>query len=198
MSIWSKGERSQLDKPQGITDCYIYFEPKDIVKIPKASTFGISFYAMGLDYWIDCGGKADTWDEMLKVPETKKIFRKMFYRSPIARAENTYFVDLWQLSKGIDGCFHLNKDNPHFLWVGTTIGVLMNLIVFMGYTKIHIVNGDFTGYKNYPQRLFLCEFAEVAKNYGVTLISCVDHQQLCGAMQYIPLKEAICLTNNEC
>jgi hypothetical protein len=188
MSIWSKGERVSLDKPQGIEDAYIFFNDADVRKIPGASVWGVGFHSPELDYFIDCEREKECWLEVLKEPYPK-IFRKVLYRRNIAEYPDTYFVDLWLHSRGMEGCFSVNDDNPAFLWVGTTTGVLLNLLVFMGYRRIFIANGDFDGYENYTQRLFLCTFADVARRHGVELISCVTPSSLNASMPYEPIDE---------
>jgi len=187
MAIWSQGRKTTLDKPSGITDAYIFFTPNNVQKIPNASVFGISFFHENLDYWIDCEQAKDLWVETLKQPYPK-IFRKALYRRKISEVENTYFVDLWLPSRGIESIWHTNYGNPQMLWVGTTIGVLLNLLVYMGYLNIHFVNCNVVGYENYALRIFLFEFAEIAKTHGITCVSHDEHSPLNNVMKYEPLK----------
>ena len=184
MSIWSNGNRVGLDKPDGITDAYIYFNDTNLTqKIPNASVFGIAFYSPHLDYFIDCEEAKDCWTKVVKEPYPK-IFRKVLYKRKIAEYPGTYFCDLWMPSRGIENCWHTNPLNPHMLWVGTTIGVLLNLVIFMGYTRIHFVNCDCSGYPNYSLRIFLFEFNELCKAHGVTCISHDSVSPLNMVMEY--------------
>ena len=190
MAIWSKRKRVLLSRPPGITDAYIFFTPEGVQKIPKATVFGISFFHKDLQVWIDCENAKDSWIETLKQPYPK-IFRKALNKKKIADIDGTYFVDLWLYSRGIEGMWHINKDNPCFLWVGTTIGVLLSLVIFMGYTRIHFVNAPVVGYENYSLRLFLYEFNEVAKIHNVECFCCDKQSPLNIVMPYTELKEKL-------
>jgi len=172
MSIWSGGQRVELEKPKFVTDAYIFFNDTNIKKIPDASVFGIGFYSPTLDYFIDCEEPKDCWAQVVK-ESYPKIFKKSLYKRKIADKKATYFIDLWQL--GIEDMWRVNHSNPQFMWVGTTIGVLLNLLIYMGFTRIHFVNCNVVGYENYSLRIFLFEFCEVAKNHGV---QCFSHDKM--------------------
>lgn len=170
MAIWNKGGRTNLIKPDGVDTAVVYFKDKSLKSVPKMdgkTTFGCDFYAQGMDYFVDCGGRSVAWNEVTMDASVRKVFRKVFHKTQMGRYPNTYFVDLWLLEKGIRGMWHINKENPAFLWVGSTLGVLLNLIVYMGYAKVIFASGDFGGHENYSRRLFLAEFNDISKEFGV-------------------------------
>jgi hypothetical protein len=186
VSIWSQGARVDLPKPEGVTDAYIFFNDTNLTgKIPGGDIWGISFSSPHLSYWIDMESGPTTIKSVLQY-EYPKLIKKCFYKRPVAKNKGVYCVDLWLPSRGIENCWHTNPLNPHMMWFGTTIGVLANLVVFMGYRNIHFVNCDCVGYERYALRLFLFEFNELCKQHGVTCISHDAMSPLNGVMEYVP------------
>lgn len=186
MSLWSGGKRTTLNRPADVTDCFLWLsDEQPLVKLPTATVFAIdgAYPAIKPDIYITCENE----NKAVLTEPFIKVFRKKFQRK-YSGYENLYFCDLWMHARGISGMWHVNPDNFHALWCGSTLGVALSIIVFMGYSRINFCGATLHGYEHYRDRVFIAEFAEIAQLHGIDCNNCMPHSSLNSFLDYIPLK----------
>ena len=107
--------------------------------------------------------------------------------------------------------FTRRDHNANFLWIKDTFWLALNVIVWMGARRIHLVGCDLGGDRDYYHKLKLTDMqrmgnrakyeatlgvlpaitAEGAKDYGTEFISCSPDSPINGFLPFVPLAEAL-------
>ncbi len=123
--------------------------------------------------------------------------------------DNTYFAHMKPPEPGKSMLDYRQHDSP-LMWHNNTMAAMLHLMIWMGAKKIHLVGCDMGGKKDYyddrklsatqreynrklykRQIDFLRKLKELADPQGIELISCTPGSPLNKFMVYIPLTDAI-------
>jgi len=163
------------------------------------------------DIWVGMD-KVECYDRRLWGESFMKILRGNygdleFKGKAIKYYPQTYFASV---SKSGKSMFDLRGHTDKFVWNKHTLGVALNILIWMGAKRIHFVGCDLGGDKDYyddrvlseglrtynrrlydQQVTFLQKHTEEGAKRGIELISCTPDSPINRYMEYIPVEKAI-------
>lgn len=167
------------------------------------------------DIWVGMD-KAECYNRNLLFEPFAKIFRGTYHNMEIDgyklhQLPEMYFADVGK----VDNLFRERAHDIKFAWHKHTLGVVLHIMVWMGFKIIHFVGNDLGGAKDYyddrvlsdknrkyNRRLykeqvgFLKRFKEQGVRSGVRCVSCTPDSPINEFMQYIHIEDAVKLTEN--
>ena len=221
--IWyfdkDKPVRANFGRENAGSDAYLYLPGPSLadvdfdVRMPGSTAFAMNtaYPKVKPHYWLgmDLPG---CYDASLLHEAFPKFWRGTYARktykgSDLKNLPQSYFVSIAKPEGGIEDMF--KKDIPK-VWFNHSLGVMLHLIVEMGFKKIHFVGCNLGGKTDYyddrvlpsdqhasnrrlysQQNVFLREFQDVGQRFGVECISCTEDSPINDYMRYIPLKQAL-------
>jgi hypothetical protein len=221
--IWffdnDKAIKANFGRVDAGSDAYLYLPGPSLadvdfdVRIPGTTAFAMNtaYPKVKPDYWLgmDLPG---CYDSSLLYEAFPKFWRGTYSRktykgTDLKNLPQSYFVSIAKPEGGIGDMF--KKDIPK-AWFNHSLGVMLHLIVEMGFKKIHFVGCNLGGKSDYyddrvlpedqhqsnrrlydQQNVFLREFKDVGQRFGVECISCTEDSPINDYMAYMPLKQAL-------
>lgn len=172
-------------------------------------------------YWLGMD-KPECYDHRLMWESFPKFFRGSFFHKqiykgiPLRDYPQAYFADIQKPEKGIRDMFLIKKDEVYLAWFNHSLGAVLHLMLWMGAKKIHFVGCDLGGNSDYyddrvlsdvqheynqrlyaQQEVFIKEFVEIGKGFGVECVSCTDGSPINKYMPFIELKMALELSKHK-
>ena len=206
-------------------DAYLYLPGPSLadvdfdVRIPGTTAFAMNtaYPKVKPHYWLgmDMPG---CYDAALLYESFPKFWRGTYSRKTykgvnLKNLPQSYFVTIAKPEGGMSDMF--KKGIPK-AWFNHSLGVMLHLILEMGFKKIHFVGCNLGGERDYyddrvlpedqhssnrllyrQQNVFLREFNDLCKTFGVECISCTDDSPINDYMPYIPLKQAISISTGK-
>lgn len=227
--IWyfdnDKPVRANFGRADAGSDAYLYLPGPSLADVDfDVRISGTTAFAMNTaypkvkpDYWLgmDLPG---CYDSALLYEAFPKFWRGTYARktykgTDLKNLPQSYFVSIAKPEGGIADMF--KKGIPK-VWFNHSLGVMLHLIVEMGFKKIHFVGCNLGGKKDYyddrvlpedqhqsnrrlyeQQNVFLREFTALGQTFGVECISCTEDSPINDYMAYIPLQQAIALSTSQ-
>lgn len=177
--------------------------------------FGIntSYPKVVPDVWVGMD-KIECYDRNILYEPCMKVFRGTYAGMEldgrkIKYLPETYFADVAK----VDSMWNERAHDVSFAWHKHTLGVVLHLMIWMGFKTIHFVGNDLGGKRDYyddrvlsdanrdynrrlykQQVKFLQDFKNEGVKRGVRCVSCTPDSPINDFMQFLPVEEAIALT----
>jgi len=235
MALWRyvdniEMERTSFHKKRVSADAYIccpgpslnLINPEDLKK-PGVTTFGInrSYPYIKPDVWFgmdfpQCYPREVFWESFVKIMRGgMQGFSCEGHHLSVC--PNLYFADCKE-TDNVGLVFEFDSDDMIFAWTNNVMLIALNIVLWMGYKRIHFLGCDFSteegdyhdGIKElsdenrrrnnilYDQlNNFLKYFSEQGNERGVKVFSCTPDSRINEYLPYVPLKTATQSTQDE-